>query len=209
MSACPVPGGGSDRAPDLGAEPKLRADAQRNRDSLLAAARTAFTETGPDVCLEEIARQAGVGIGTLYRHFPNREALVAAVYRREMEQLAAEADRLLADHTPAEALRRWLRLSLGYVANKKMIASALGTAADMAALSASTGTLVPDALARLVAAAVASGDIRADVSADDILKIMKGFYQGNTEPGWADQTLRILDIFMDGLTARAAPPQAG
>src|SRR5437868_2401711 len=98
---------------------KPRADSQRNRDQLLAAAKAAFTESGADVALEAIARKAGVGIGTLYRHFATRESLLAAVYRREVDQLAGAVEPLLAAHRPVEALRAWLNLLVDYMATKR------------------------------------------------------------------------------------------
>src|ERR1700744_4572428 len=108
-----------------GSARKPRADAQRNRERLIDAAKAAFTETGPDVSLEEIARRAEVGIGTLYRHFPTRDAVGEAGYRRELEQLVQAAEGLLAEGTPLEALRAWLRLSVDYLATKRVIAPAL------------------------------------------------------------------------------------
>src|SRR5258708_570762 len=111
----------------MGTQParKPRADAQRNRERLLAVAKTAFADEGADVSRDEIARGAGVGIGTLYRHFPTRDAIVEAVYRREVEQLAGSASRLLGSLSPGEALREWMRLFVDYIATKKVIASAL------------------------------------------------------------------------------------
>src|SRR5580658_7642845 len=103
---------------------KPRADAMRNREHLLEIAKLAFADAGADVSLEEIARRAGVGIGTLYRHFPTRGAVVEAVYRREVRQLASAAERLLAEGPPGEALHQWMRLFVDYIATKKVIASA-------------------------------------------------------------------------------------
>ena len=104
---------------------KPRADAQRNRDGLLEAAKAAFAEVGPEASLEEIARRADVGIGTLYRHFPTRDAIVEAVYRREVQHLADAAPRLADSLPPAEALRAWMRVFIDYIAAKKVIAPAL------------------------------------------------------------------------------------
>src|ERR1700757_2078833 len=111
---------------NLGRKP--RSDSLRNGEQLLAAAKAAFAEIGPEVALEEIARRAGVGIGTLYRHFPARDALLAAVYQREGEQLTASADRLLAEHPPLEAFERWLHLLVDYLATKRVVAPALQAA---------------------------------------------------------------------------------
>jgi AcrR family transcriptional regulator len=103
-----------------------RADAVRNRERLMEAAKQAFTEDGPEVSLESIARRAGVGIGTLYRHFPTRDAMVEAVYRHGVAQLTDAANTLLQSHPPGEALDAWLRLFVDYMAAKRVIAPALG-----------------------------------------------------------------------------------
>src|SRR5271156_5096064 len=104
---------------------KPRADSQRNREKLLSVAKDAFAELGPDVALEEIARRAGVGIGTLYRHFPTRDALLSEVYRHAVEQLAETAARLSETRAPVDALRDWMRLFVDYIATKQVIAPAL------------------------------------------------------------------------------------
>ncbi len=183
-----------------GSARRPRADAQRNRERLIDAAKAAFTEVGAEVSLEEIARRAQVGIGTLYRHFPTREAIIEAVYRREVGQLSEAADRLLADHPPAEALREWLKLMVDYMATKKVILPALGAMAGGAEIYESSGLLLRTAVTRLVEAAAASGGIRRDVEAADVLYAMTGFAFGFTEPGWEARALRLIDIFMDGLT---------
>ena len=183
---------------------KPRSDGQRNRARLVEAAKAAFAETGPDASLEEIARRAGVGIGTLYRHFPTRDAVIEAVYRREVEQLAAAATRLLDSHTPGEALHEWLRLLVDYIATKKVVAQAISPAVGgVAALYPASGVQITEAMAQLMARAVASGDIRADVDSTDLLRGLVGFTYGADAPGWRESTLRLLDIMMDGLKARA------
>ncbi|MCE3289456.1 MAG: transcriptional regulator, TetR family [Caulobacter sp.] len=176
---------------------KPRADSLRNRERLLDAARIGFEQTGPDISLEEIARRAEVGIGTLYRHFPTRDALVEAVYRREVEALAATVDPLLAEHRPGEALRRWLHLLVDYVAAKKLIVAALAGPTD--ALYAASGQLVTASLDRLVATARAAGDVRPDVEAADLKRLMAGFFAGSGDPGWADSARRLVDVLTDGL----------
>jgi AcrR family transcriptional regulator len=191
----------------MGTQParKPRADAQRNRERLLAVAKTAFADEGADVSLDEIARRAGVGIGTLYRHFPTRDAIVEAVYRREVEQLAGSASRLLGSLSPGEALREWMRLFVDYIATKKVIASALGSIAGGATeLYASSGAQITAAMSLLVKHAVAIGDIRPDVDPNDLLRAVAGFTYGNTSPGWHASALRLIDILMDGLR----PPPA-
>ena len=186
---------------------KPRADGQRNRELLMAAAKAGFAESGPEVSLDEIARRAGVGIGTLYRHFPTRDAIVAAVYRREVEQLAEAATRLSTSRPPREALREWMRLFVDYIATKKVIAAALASSAGGAGvLYALSRALIPDALAPLVEHAAASGEIRADVDPQDLLRALIGFTYGASGPGWESSALRLIDILMDGLTPRSAMP---
>jgi AcrR family transcriptional regulator len=184
------------------AEPgrKSRADGQRNRERLLQTAKAAFADTGPDVSLEEIARRAGVGIGTLYRHFPNRDAIVEAVYRREVQQLADAAARLQETLPPGEALHEWMRLFVDYIATKKVIGSALGSmVGGVSELFAASGALITGAMSALVERASASGDIRADVDPADLLRALAGFTYGATGPDWEASALRLIDILMDGL----------
>jgi AcrR family transcriptional regulator len=177
-----------------------RADAQRNRERLIDAAKAAFTEVGADVSLEEIARRAQVGIGTFYRHFPTREAIIEAVYRREVRQLADGADRLLATEPPLEALRGWLKLFVDYMATKRVIAPALVSRAGGASeLYAASGVMMTTAVERLISAAVASGEMRTDIETADLLQALNGFASGASGPDWAMRTLRLIDIFIDGL----------
>jgi len=186
---------------------KPRADAQRNRERLMAAAKAAFADAGADVSLEEIARRAGVGIGTFYRHFPTRDAIVEAVYRREVQQLASSAERLLGQVAPGEALRRWMRLFVDYIATKKVIASALGALVGGAAdLYAASGAQISGALSLLVERAAAAGDIRADADAADLQRALIGFTYGAASPGWQASALRLIDLLMDGL--RPPAPKA-
>ena len=179
---------------------KPRADGLRNRERLMATAKAAFAEVGADVSLDEIARRAGVGIGTLYRHFPTRDAIVEAVYRREVEQLADAATRLLGSSSPGEALHAWMRLFVDYVATKKVMASALGSMVGGAAeLYAFSGAQITGAMARLVERAGAAGDIRPGVDPNDLLRALVGFTYGNASPGWQASALRLIDILIDGL----------
>ncbi|MGA2636897.1 TetR/AcrR family transcriptional regulator [Methylocella sp.] len=179
---------------------KPRADARRNRELLLKTAKAAFTDVGLDVSLDEIARRAGVGIGTLYRHFPTRGALVEAVYRHGVDELAGAATRLLASLSPGAALHEWMRLFVDYIATKKVIAPALGsTIGGAPELKAYSVAKLSDAAALLVARARASGDIRADVDPDDLLRAVFGFTYGNAKPNWRASALRLIDILMDGL----------
>jgi len=182
---------------------KPRADSLRNRDQLLSAAKEAFADDGADVPLEAIARRAGVGIGTLYRHFPTREALLAAVYRREVEQLAGSVEPLLAAHRPAEALKAWLHLLIDYMATKRVIAPVLSTSpGEGQEAYAAAGPAIVGAMTRLVEAAVAGGDVRPDVSPDDLRRLVVGLAFGYEEPGWAASARRLVDVMVAGLTAR-------
>lgn len=179
---------------------KPRADSLRNRDLLLTAAKAAFAETGADAPLENVARRAGVGIGTLYRHFPTREALVAAVYAREIEQLAASADALLAERPAGEALGAWLDLLIDYMATKRVIAPALrADPGEGSRLYANSGGTILATLQKLTEAAHAAGDIRADIGFEDILRMMSGLSQGFEQPGWDAGARRLLSVMMAGL----------
>lgn len=182
---------------------KPRADSLRNRDLLLSAAKGAFTETSADAPLEDIARRAGVGIGTLYRHFPTREALVAAVYARELEQLDASADTLLAQRPAGEALEAWLDLLIDYMATKRVVAVALqADPGEGQRVYAQAGATILPALQRLTEAAHAAGEIRADIGFEDILRMMSGLSAGYDKPGWDAGARRLLSVMMAGLKAR-------
>jgi len=177
-----------------------RADAIRNRERVLEAAKLAFASVGADVSLEEIARRAGVGIGTLYRNFPTRDAIVEAVYRREVQHMADTATRLMGERTPGDALHEWLKLSVAFVSTKKGMASALGSIANAdTELYAYSAELLTQTVNRLVRHAADSGDIRSDVEPADILRALTGFVYGSEHPGWEASTLRLIDILMDGL----------
>ncbi|CAN5339122.1 TetR/AcrR family transcriptional regulator [soil metagenome] len=187
---------------------KPRADSLRNRDLLLTAAKTAFGESGADTPLEDIARRAGVGIGTLYRHFPTREALVAAVYEREIQQLAASADALLAQRGAGEALDAWLNLLIDYMATKRIVGPALrADPGEGSKLYANAGATILPPLQRLTQAAHAAGEIRPDIGFEDILRMMSGLSQGYEQPGWDVGARRLLGVMMAGLrVGSAAPP---
>jgi AcrR family transcriptional regulator len=179
---------------------KPRADALRNRERLIEAAMQAFTQDGAEVTLDAIARRAGVGIGTLYRHFPTRDAVVEAVYRREIGQLAEAADTLSRSHTPGEALHAWLRLFVDYMATKRVIAPALGALPGGAsALYATSGSMLRSAVTLLVERAKACGDIRADIEPEDMMQALSGLAYGVSTPGWEARTLRLIEVLMDGL----------
>ena len=179
---------------------KPRADSARNRQALIDAAKAAFAEVGLNVSLEEIARGAGVGIGTLYRHFPTREAVVEAVYRRAVEQLAEAAPQLLEASPAADALHKWMHLFIDYIATKRLIAPSLGAAAGRTSpLYATSAELITRAITTLVKRAVASGEVRKDIDPADLLRAMVGVSYGNPDAGWQASARRLIDILMDGL----------
>jgi AcrR family transcriptional regulator len=187
---------------------KPRHDSLRNRERLLAAAKAAFSERGADAPLEDIARRAGVGIGTLYRHFPSREALLAAVYRREVEQLGAAADRLLAERRPGEAFEAWLHQLVDYIATKRVIAPALQASPNQGSALAASGPTISAAIHRLADAAAASGDIRPDLTRDDLQRLLAGVAIGYDQPGWEPSARRLISILMAGLRAGASASTA-
>jgi AcrR family transcriptional regulator len=183
---------------------KPRADSTRNRQLLIDAAKAGFAEAGLNVSLEEIARRAGVGIGTLYRHFPTREAVVEAVYRREVEQLAQAAPQLLETSPAGDALHKWMHLFVDYIATKRMIAPSLGAAAGRSSpLYATSAELITHAISTLVKRAVASGDVRKDLDPSDLLRAMVGVSYGNPDAGWQASARRLIDILMDGLRRKS------
>ena len=147
-----------------------------------------------------MARHAGVGIGTLYRHFPTREALYEAVYRREVEQLVDLARDLTADAPPVDALRRWMRSGVEFMATKKGMAAALAVTAhgssDLAAYSLDRLT---SAVGELLQRAVTAGEIRADIDPEDLLRALVGMCFAHDRPGWQAKVLRLVDVFIDGL----------
>jgi AcrR family transcriptional regulator len=182
-----------------------RADARRNFDALLVAARDAFAENGTEASLEDIARRAGVGIGTLYRHFPTREHLVEVVYRREVEGLCHAADELASHHPPDIALEQWMQRFVDYIATKR------GLATSLRILLSTDSTLFSDvsgrvtlALRRLVEAAVADGSIRGDVDSSDVLHALSGIYSAPDSKDWRDRSRRLVSLLMDGLRFGAA-----
>ena len=178
---------------------KPRADAQRNRERLLAVARDAFSRDGVDVSLDEVAKQAGVGAGTLYRHFPTREALLEAVYRSEVQKLADAEQRLGRTHTPVEALRAWMRLFVDYIATKQIIAPALNNiVGGPSRIYANTGDVLVGAVRALVQRAVESGDIRADLDPMDLLRALVGVSNVASAPNWVESARRVVDILILG-----------
>jgi AcrR family transcriptional regulator len=189
--------------PATGPRP-LRADAQRNRDRLLDVAVRAFSQDGPDVTLDVIAKTAGVGIGTLYRHFPTREALIEATYRNELARLCDAVADLLDTMPPDEATRTWMDRFVDYMTTKRGMADALR------AVIASGGDPYAQSRDRLIAAitslldaAAAAGTVRSDVEPGDVLATLGGVSLAAGEPAQRDQARRLLNLLMDGLRYRA------
>lgn len=177
----------------------VRADAQRNLDALLEAAKAVFGESGVDAPVREIASRAGVGVATVYRHFPQRSDLVAAVFRREVDACAAAAPTLARDHAPGEALARWLRRYTSFIGTKRGLAAALHSG-DPAfdALPEYFRQHLEPALQSLLDAAVAAGEIRADVEPYDLLRAVGNLCVGTCEDG-AIHSRRMVDLLIDGL----------
>jgi AcrR family transcriptional regulator len=181
----------------------MRADARRNRERLLEAALRAFS-SGEEVTLETIASQAGVGIGTLYRHFPTREALVEAVYRGELARLRDTAGELQASRTPDAALRAWMDGFADYVAAKHGMAETLRAIAATGTISpAQTRQTLTATIKGLLDAGAAAGTLRGDVAAEDVLASLTGIFLVAGTPGQRAQSKRLLDLLMDGLRAPA------
>jgi AcrR family transcriptional regulator len=200
---------------------RVRADAQRNRARLIEVARAAFTATthatGPratgtratgtravaaPVSLEAIAREAGVGIGTLYRHFPTREALVEAVYRTELDGVLAQAPVLLRAHDPVEALRLWMDAYAAFVTAKRGMAESLRSLLQAGTITWSqTRQRVTDTIQTFLDAGVRTGSLRADVRADDVAASLVGVFLATPDPAQGDQAGRMLDLLVAGIRA--------
>ena len=184
---------------------KPRADAQRNRELIIQAAKEVFARDGAAASLDEIARLAGIGPGTLYRHFPTRDTLIEAVYRSEVEKLAAAAPRFAATLSPIEALRAWMNLFIDHVAGKLLIVPAMDTVAGGSSrlIIGSRGQIYA-AFVSLGQRAVASGDLRPDVDPDDLIRALVGIFHTTHEPGWEPAAHRLVDILIAG--ARSTQP---
>ena len=178
---------------------KLRSDAMRNRERILEVAKGTFTHDGADASLDDIARQAGVGAGTLYRHFPTRDALIEAVYGVEVEKLAAAARGFAAAMPPIEALRAWLLLFVDYIAAKHIIAPALNSVAGgPSRLYEGSRSLIQEAIEELVKRAKRSGDVRRDVDASDLLRAVIGVSYVSFGGDWQQSARRLVDILIAG-----------
>lgn len=181
-----------------------RADARRNRQRLLDAAAHAFAAGDAQASLEGIARTAGVGIGTLYRHFPTREALVEAVYRSELARLQDSADQLLATRDPDVALRAWMDRFADYVATKRGMAETLRAVIAAGAIdSTQTRDTLCGAIRVLLDAGAAAGTLRGDVEAADVLASLTGIWLAAGAADQREQAGRMLDLLVDGLRPRA------
>ncbi|ORV52710.1 TetR family transcriptional regulator [Mycobacterium florentinum] len=175
-----------------------RSDARRNREKLLQVATSAFAAAeGRPVSLESIAREAGVGIGTLYRHFPTRDALVEAIYRAELAEVVAEADRLVRRHPPKIALRHWMDRYAGFVAAKKGMADSLRAMVESGAVEISEmHARIVAATDTLLRAGADEGSLRSDVSAEDVVSSLIGIFLVSSSP---EQTGRMLDLLLAGI----------
>jgi len=170
---------------------------------VLEAAKVVFSAGGPEASLEAVARTAGVGIGTLYRHFPTREALFEAVYRREVQQLADLAERLKDEAEPVEALRQWMRSNVRFVATKKGMSAALALAAYKPSdLFSYSFDQLTRAVGGLLDRAVAAGEIREDIRPEDLIRALVGMCYMHDQLGWQKSVLRLVDVFIDGLRNR-------
>jgi AcrR family transcriptional regulator len=178
---------------------KPRTDALRNRERILEVAKAAFTREGANASLEEIAKQAGVGAGTLYRHFPTRDVLIEGVYRNEVEKLVGAAARFAETMSPIEALRSWMLLLVDYIAAKHIIAPALNSiVGGPSKLYEGSRSTIHDAIDELVKRAKKSGDLRRDLDAYDLLRALIGVSHVGSGADWQQSARRLVDILIAG-----------
>jgi len=178
---------------------KPRSDAQRNRERILEVAKQAFTRSGANTSLDDVAKEAGVGAGTLYRHFPTRDALLEAVYRTEVEKLAAAQQKFAETMPPVEALRAWMLLFVDYIAAKQIIAPALNTlVGGPSKLYEGSRAHIQGAIEALVKRAIKSGDIRRDLEPFDLLRALIGVSNVSSSPDWQQSARRLVDILISG-----------
>jgi AcrR family transcriptional regulator len=182
---------------------KPRTDALRNRERILEVAKAAFTREGANASLEEIAKRAGVGPGTLYRHFPTRDELIEGVYRNEVEKLAAAASRFSETMSPIEALRAWMLLLVDYIAAKHIIAPALNSVVGgPSRLYEGSRTMIHGAIDELVKRAKRSGDLQRDLDAFDLLRALIGVSHVGSGADWQQSARRLVDILIAGSRPR-------
>jgi AcrR family transcriptional regulator len=178
---------------------KTRTDAQRNRERILEVAKAAFARSGANTSLDDVARQAGVGAGTLYRHFPTRDALLEAVYHTEVGKLAAAERELSEKLPPVEALRAWMLLFVDYIAEKHIIAPALNTfVGGPSKLYEASRAQITGAIEALVQRAIKSGDVRKDLQPFDLLRALIGVSNVASAPDWQQSAKRLVDILILG-----------
>ena len=178
---------------------KPRSDSLRNRERILEVAKGLFTRQGANASLEEIAKQAGVGAGTLYRHFPTRDELIEGVYRNEVEKLAAAASHFAEKMSPIEALRAWMLLLVDYIAAKHIIAPALNSiVGGPSRLYEGSRSMIQGAIDELVKRAKRSGDLRRDLDAFDLLRALIGVSHVGSGADWQQSARRLVDILIAG-----------
>lgn len=191
---------------------KPRADAERNRERILEVAKEVFTRDGAAASLDDIARRSGIGNATLYRHFPTRDVLIEAVYRSEVEKLAAAEQRFAASMPPLEALRAWMLLFIDHVDNKRLIIPAMDTVVGGSMrLIEGSRSLIHNAFVASVKRAIASGDLRADTDPNDFVRALVGIFHTTALPGWEQSARRLVDILIAGSrpTLKQTPTPSG
>jgi len=186
---------------------KPRADAERNRERILEVAKEAFSRDGAAASLDDIARRSGVGNATLYRHFPTRDDLIEAVYRSEVEKLAAAEKRFAATLPPLEALRAWMLLFIDHVAGKMLIIPAMNTiAGGSLRLMEGSRSLIHTAFVASAERAVASGDLRSDTDPTDFVRALVGIFHTTALPGWEPSARRLVDVLIAGSRSTSSHP---
>ena len=183
-----------------------RADAQRNRERILDVAREAFTQHGPHATLDDIARRAHIGPGTLYRHFPTRDALIEAVFRSQVEKLTTAAQHLAETLPPIDALRAWMFLFIDYVADKLLILPAMDTlpGGSTRLIEGSRGP-VHGTFRTLVQRAIDTGELRPETDPDDLIRTLIGVFHTTALPGWESSARRIVNILIEGSRHKEGP----
>jgi AcrR family transcriptional regulator len=186
---------------------KPRADAQRNRERILEVAKLVFSRDGAAASLDDIARRSRIGSGTLYRHFPTRDALIEAVYRSEVEKLAAAEQRFAANMPPLDALRAWMLLFIDHVAAKTLIIPAMDTVAGGSTrLIEGSRSLIHTTFVAAVKRAIAGGDLRSNTDPDDFVRALVGIFHTTALPGWEPSARRLVDILIAGSRAKPKYP---
>jgi AcrR family transcriptional regulator len=184
---------------------KPRTDAQRNRERILEVAKEAFTRAGANASLDDIAKEADVGAGTLYRHFPTRDALIQAVYHTEVEKLAGAERKLSEAMSPIEALRAWMLLFVDYIATKQIIAPALNSlVGGPSKLYEGSRGQIQGTIDTLVKRAIKSGDIRKDLDPFDLLRALIGVSHVASSPDWQQSARRLVDILIAGSSPKSS-----